>query len=139
MHINAFTFYFACLITNTWFFSFFTTIVLGFQRVQGASGESSQHHRLIGKISIEQQRGRSVLHYPFDHFHHTSVLARLSSHLHRRIMILLFAHSPFLQQDILDFWRFSDLEKGVISIGSSFWKMTQFTWSQADLAEGEHS
>lgn len=68
LYINAFTFYFACLITNTWFCFFFITIVLGFWRVWGASRESLQHHKLIGEISIEHQREGSVLHYPFNHF-----------------------------------------------------------------------
>ena len=96
-----------------------TSQPFGVWRIPGASGESSQHRILIGEVSIKQQRRRSVLCYPSDHFHHTLVLARLSSYSRRRIRILLIAHSSFLQPEILDFWRFSDLEEGVMSISSS--------------------
>ncbi|RVW93533.1 hypothetical protein CK203_035010 [Vitis vinifera] len=84
-----------------------TSQPFGVWRIPGASGESSQHRILIGEVSIKQQRRRSVLGYPSDHFHHTSVLARLSSYSRRRIRILLIAHSSFLQPEILDFWSFT--------------------------------
>ena len=77
-----------------------------------------------GGISIEQQRGGSVLHYPSDHFLRTSVFARLSSDSRKRVRILLIAHSSFPQPEILDFWRFSDLEEDLISTSSSFWRGT---------------